>query len=102
MRDTDYYPEDEPHETDSADTKEEGHGEYENFLTPKSALGAKVDEAKPGSEWLFRVVAIHGDEIEWTYATEKKEAKRKSAMDESMDDMDEKMSNPDYGGGGGY
>lgn len=95
-----YYPEDSKDESESMSEGADEKPAYESFLTGKSVLGGK--EAKPGDEWVFKVVAVHDDEIEWTYATgEEKDEKKKSAMDESMSDMG-KMAGMSEEGGGGY
>lgn len=78
-------------ESESEQTDKQEKAETETFLTAKSVLGGK--EAEPGSEWIFRIVRMYDDEIEWEYATDDKKEKKddkpepKSAMDESMDDM---------------
>ena len=85
-----YYPD----ETDTSSGPEQSDdikSTSETFLSPKSVLGGK--KAEVGSEWVFKIVHIYDDEIEWEYATGEEKDNKKSAMSESMDDMD-KMAAP--------
>ena len=59
----------------------------ESALLPKSLFGGK--EPKPGEEFVFKVVQVHGEEVEVEYATgsEKKDSENMAAADSKMDAM---------------
>jgi hypothetical protein len=78
--------------------KDEGQKTY---VLPKAVLEGK--EFDPGDELVLRIVSMHGDQIEVTYAAEKGE------KDESMDEegggkemAQAPMPGGESGGGGGY
>lgn len=86
----DYYPDtgnsDKPES--EAETDDGGATDGVTFLVPKSAIPG--DEVKPGDVCDFEAVHVYEDEIEFKYKkAEKGETEpNKSAMDESMGEME--------------
>lgn len=86
---SDYYPEPNEDQESKPETKDE-NPETETALLPKSILAGKKFEV--GEEVVFKIVHMYEDEVEVQYATGKEDEKSKSAMDESMDDMDKMVT----------
>ena len=93
----DYYPGSDggdaaPPASDMAQEPADESAEKESFLIPKSALGGK--EPNPGDECTFRIVKVHGDEVEVEYVDSEKDESMgdKPEMAESMKGMDSMSS----------
>lgn len=71
----DYYDDgpETPQQSESPPPEEQDAGDEKTALLPKSVTGGKTFE--PGEEIVLKVVAVHDDELEVTYATEKGESK---------------------------
>ena len=86
---TDYYPGD-SEEGSPPPKPEEQETDSNTALIPKTLLAGK--DFNPGDEVVFKIVAMHGEEVEIQYATEDKPEKKPTAMDEAMDSMGEMAS----------
>lgn len=71
----DYYDDgpETPQKPEAPPPEEQDAGDEKTALLPKSVTGGKTFE--PGEEIVLKVVAVHDDELEVSYATEKGESK---------------------------
>lgn len=86
---------DDPSESPDTDKGAEDQ-EYEtSALVPKSILGSKLGEFKVGDEVVFKIDAMHEDDLEISYATGKSESKDEgSTMDKAKAGIDKYASEP--------
>lgn len=75
-----------PAESAAPGEKPEGEGEEgATALIPKSVLGGK--EFEPGQEVVLKVVRVHGDQVEVSYASETPETPSGPNADQEIDEM---------------
>lgn len=106
------YPQpDEPDATSAAPQGADGEGEEkpddqkmegETALLPKSILGGK--EFNPGDEVVLKIVGMHEDEVEVSYASEKSGSAEKPGADDGgeMGKAQGRLSSMGGAGGAGY
>lgn len=81
----DYYDDgpEAPQKPEAPPPEQEDAGDEKTALLPKSVTGGK--DFEPGDEIVLKVVAVHDDELEVSYATEKGESEGKPSSEPSMD-----------------